>query len=104
MVCAMSGKRPQDTLYRLADAGRVEKNYVNAWAYLRNRHVHPKLQDLEKPTPTDMQKLFDHLRKAEVLLRQLTFYLIDYKGPFTDYGACNYPSKQYPLAVEIGSA
>ena len=103
-INAMSSKRPQDTLYRLADAGRVEKNYVNAWAYLRNRHVHPKLQDLEKPTPTDMQKLFDHLRKAEVLLRQLTFYLIDYKGPFTDYGACNYPSKQYPLAVEIGSA
>ena len=103
-ISAMSSRRPQDTLYRLAGEGRVEKNYVNAWAYLRNRHVHPKLQDLEKPTPIDMQKLFDHLHKVEVLLRQLTFHLIGYTGPFTDYGAHDFPSKQYPLAIEIGSA
>jgi hypothetical protein len=106
-INAMSNKRPQDTLYVLAAAGLVEKNYVDAWAYLRNRHVHPRLQDLEKPTPVDMQKLLDHVHKVEVLLRQLTFHLIGYEGPFTDYGAHgthDFPSKQYPLAVEIGSA
>ena len=102
-ICAMSYKRPQDALYVLADAGRVEKKYVDAWAYLRNRHVHPKLRDLEKPTQVDMQKLFDHIRKAEVLLRQLTFHLIGYEGPFTDYGAHDSPSEQYPLPVEIRS-
>ena len=103
-INAMSNKRPQDTLYVLAAAGRVEKNYVDAWAYLRNRHVHPKLQDLEKPTSVDMQKLLDHIHKVEVLRRQLTFHLIGYEGPFTDYGAHDFSSKQYPLAVEIGSA
>ena len=106
-LSAMNNKRPQDILYALADTGRVEKNYVDAWRYLRNRHVHPKLQDIEKPTPVDMQKLLDHIHKVEVLLRQLTFHLIGYEGPFTDYGARgthDFPSKQYPLAVEIGSA
>jgi hypothetical protein len=103
-IKAMNNKRPQDTLYVLAAAGRVEKKYVDAWAYLRNRHVHPKLQDLEKPTPVDMQKLLDHIHKVEVLLRQITFHLIGYDGPFTDYGAHDFPSKQYPSAVEIGSA
>ena len=103
-IYAMSNKRPQDTLYMLAGVGRVEKNYVDAWAYLRNRHVHPKLEDLEKPTPVDMQKLLDRIHKVEVLLRQLTFHLIGYEGPFTDYGTLAFPSKQYPLAVEISSA
>ena len=97
-INAMSNKRPQDSLYVMAEAGLVEKNYVKAWAYLRNGHVHPNLQDLEKPTAVDMQKLLDHIHKVEVLLRQLVFHLIDYKGPYTDYGAPNFPSKQYPLA------
>ncbi|MDE2514957.1 MAG: hypothetical protein KGL12_02920 [Rhodospirillales bacterium] len=101
-INAMSNKRPQDTLYALAAMGRVEKNYINAWSYLRNRHVHPRPQDLKEPTLVDMQKLLDQIHRVEVLLRQLTFYLIDYQGPFTDYGEHDFPSKQYPLAVEGG--
>lgn len=102
-ICSMSNKSPKDTLYALTATGRVKKNYVNAWNYLRNRHVHPKLKDLAKPTPVDMQKLLDHIHKVEVLLRQLTFHLIGYEGPFTDYGVHDFPSEQYPLPVEIGS-
>jgi hypothetical protein len=96
-IAAMGNKRPKDTMYSLAEAGYVEKAYVDAWTYLRNRHVHPTLKDLEKPHPIDYQKLLDRIHRVEVLLRQLTFYLIEYKGPFTDYGAENFPSKQYPL-------
>jgi hypothetical protein len=99
-IKAMGNKRPQDTLYALATTGHVEKDYVDAWEYLRNRHVHPKLKDLQKPTPVDNQKLLDHIHRVEVLLRQLTFYLIVYEGPFTDYGCHGTPvfsSKQYPL-------
>jgi hypothetical protein len=44
-----------------------------------------------------MQKLFDRIHEVEVLLRQLTFHLMEYEGPFTDYGVHGYPSKQYPL-------
>jgi hypothetical protein len=68
----------------LSPTGHVEKAYVDAWTYLRNRHVHPTLKDLKKPDAIDYQKLLDHIHRVEVLLRQLTFYLIGYKGPFTD--------------------
>ena len=96
-IDSMGNKRPEDTLYALANIGRVEKAYVKAWRYLRNRHVHPSIKDLNKPDPTDYQNLFDNIRRVEVLLRQLTFYLIGYEGPFTDYATANFASKQYPL-------
>jgi hypothetical protein len=107
LINAMSSKRPQDALYALAETGHVEKAYVDAWEYLRNRHVHPKLKDLQKPSPVDFQKLLDHIHRVETLLRQLTFYLIGYEGPFTDYGVYGkhaFPSKQYPLVLNSGSA
>ncbi len=94
-IAALSNKRPQDIMHALADTGHVEKAYVDAWTYLRNRHVHPTLKDLKKPDPVYYQKLLDNIHRVEVLLRQLTFYLIGYKGPFTDYGAENFPSKQW---------
>ena len=103
-INAMSNKRPQDTLYALADAGQVEKKYVKAWTDLRNRQVHPNLQDLGKPTAVATQKLLHHIHKVEVLLKQLTFHLIGYAGFFTDYGTPNLATKRYPLAVEASPA
>jgi hypothetical protein len=101
LISSMSKKRPQDTLHALAKTGHIEKDYIKSWSDLRNRHVHPSLKDLKKPNPADNQKLFDHIRRVETLLRQLTFYLIGYEGPFTDYGVDgehNFPSKPYPLS------
>jgi hypothetical protein len=97
LIGMMGRRRPQDTLYGLADTGFAERAYVDAWTYLRNRHVHPTIKDLKKPDLSDYQKLYDNIHRVEVLLHQLTFYLIGYKGPFTDYGTANFPSKQYPL-------
>jgi hypothetical protein len=31
------------------------------------------------------------------LLYQLTFYLIEYIGPYTDLGTCGWPLRQYSL-------
>jgi hypothetical protein len=97
LVGSMGHKRPQDTLYALAKSGHVDEAYIEAWADLRNRHVHPKLKDLKKPDAIDYQDLLDRIHRAEVLLRQLTLYLIGYEGPYTDYGAYNFPSRNYPL-------
>jgi hypothetical protein len=97
LMANMSNNRPQDTLHALAKTGHVEKNYIRSWTYLRNRHVHPKLKDLNKPDLVDYQKLLDSIHHVEVLLNQLTFQLIGYEGPFTDYGAEGFPSRQYPL-------
>jgi hypothetical protein len=100
-IDAMSNKRARDTLHTLAATGHVEEDYIKAWAHLRNRHVHPTLKDLKKLDQVDYQKLLDHIHRVEVLLRQLTFYLIGYQGPFTDYGVHGdhgfFPSKQYPM-------
>lgn len=100
-IASMSKKRPDDTLYALAESGHVEEAYIRAWRKLRNRHVHPTLKDLKKPDPIDYQKLLDQIHRVETLLRQLTFYLIGYEGPFTDYGVHgmhDFPSKEYPLS------
>jgi hypothetical protein len=100
IIGGLSEKRPQDTLYKLAKTGHVDNAYITAWKNLRNRQVHPKLKDLKKPSPKDTQKLLDNIHRTEVLLRQLTFFLIGYEGPFTDYGVHGdhaFPSKRYPL-------
>lgn len=97
LITMLGNKRPQDTLHDLAKAGYVEKSYIKSWQDLRNRHVHPTIKDLKKPNLNDYQKLLDNIHRVEVLLHQLTFYLIEYKGSFTDYGTENFPLKQYPL-------
>jgi len=101
-IDAMSKKRARDTLHTLAATGHVEEDYIKAWTHLRNRHAHPTIKDLKKPDQVDYQKLIDRIHRVEVLLRQLTFYLIEYEGPFTDYGVHGgqaFPSKQYPIKV-----
>ena len=98
-INAMSNRNVKDTLYALTENSYVEKSYVKSWEYLRNRHVHPKPSDLKKPDLADIQTLLNRIHQVEVLLRQVVFYLIGYRGPFTDYGAENFPLKQYPLVA-----
>ena len=98
LIRSMGNKRPLDTLYALVETGHIDRAYAKAWDELRNRHVHPKPKDLRTPQGVDYQELLDRIHRAEVVLRQLTFYLIGYEGPYTDYGAPNSPSKSYPAA------
>jgi hypothetical protein len=98
-ISSLGAKRPEDTLYALAALGYVEKDYIRAWRDLRNRQLHPILKNRYQSNPIDYQKLLDKIHKVEVLLRQLTFHLMGYVGPFTDYGTNKWPSKQYPLEV-----
>lgn len=98
LIGALGEERVQDKLHTLVATGHVDLAYIKAWTRLRNRHVHPKLKELKKPDTVGMQELMDLIHQVEVLLRQLTFYLIGYTGPFTDYGVAGFPSRQYPLA------
>jgi len=103
-IAAMTQKRPQDTLYELAGDNKIQEEYIRSWSKLRNKHVHPNLKDLKIPTPKDTQSLINEINKVQVMLRQLTFFLIGYEGRFTDYGEYGFPSKNYPLRalLEIG--
>lgn len=102
-IAAMTQKRPQDTLYELADDNKIQKEYIKSWSKIRNKHVHPKPKDLKIPTSRDTQLLIDELNKVQVILRQLTFFIIKYEGKFTDYGKYNFPSEQYPLNSPVTS-
>lgn len=90
-------KRPTDTLKELAKQGKAQDNYINAWSKLRNKHLHPKLTDMKVPGLADYQGISDQIRKVEVLIYQVIFHLIEYRGPYTDYGTENHPSAMYPL-------
>jgi len=95
LVNMMGSKSAKDSLYWLAEEGRVEKDYIKSWSDLRNKHVHPSIRDLKKPEMTDYQDWVDDIRRVGVLLNQISFHLIGYSGPYTDYGAENFPTKTY---------
>jgi len=101
LIGTLGQERVQDKMYHLVATGHVDPVYVKAWGRLRNRLVHPKIKDLRKPDSVDMQNLLDLIHQVEVLLRQITFYLIDYTGPFTDYGTDGFPTKQYPMMPPV---
>jgi hypothetical protein len=90
--------RPQDRLKPLERRGYIGKEYIEAWSSLRNRHVHPSEIDLRNMTEIDYhQTVINRIYKATALMYQITFYLIGYKGKFTDYGAVGHRLKDYPF-------
>ncbi len=91
-------KGTKQKLRELAEKGYVDRKYVDAWDRLRNRHVHPNLTDLKLPGPSEYRELLQRLWQVGTLLHQLTFYIIGYNGPFTDYGRAGCLSRHYPLS------
>ena len=66
--------------------------------------MHPSLADLKRAGPNEYRERFQRLWQMGTLLHQLTFYIIQYEGPFTDYDRPGRPSKQYPLLGQDDSA
>ncbi len=98
LIGSAASKGVQETLRELSEKGYVDKEHVKAWGKLRNRHVHPNLVDLQLPGPAKYKELFNRLQQIGMLLHQLTFHLIKYEGPFTEYGRDGVTSQQYPLS------
>jgi len=44
----------------------------------------------------EIQSMFDLINKTTTFMYQIVFYLIGYKGPYSDYGKHGYPPGQYP--------
>ena len=98
LIGSSADKGVKQTLRELAEIGHVDKRHAAAWDKLRNRHVHPKLADLRLPGSAEYRDLFRLLWQVEMLLHQLTFHLIEYEGPYTDYSREGLASQQYPLS------
>lgn len=90
---------PTAKLKWLATQGRVEKAYINTWNDLRNAQVHPKLADLAEPDEATYQNQLGRIHSVQVLLCQVTYHVIGYRGYYTDYAAEDWPDKPYPLAM-----
>ena len=98
LIGGSADKGAKQILRELAEKGRVDRRCVAAWDKLRNGRVHPNLVDLRLPDAADYRELYKRLQQVGVLLHQLTFHLIGYEGPFTDYGHMN-GTRQYPLSM-----
>jgi hypothetical protein len=107
LIGGSADKGAKQILRELAGKNRVDRGYVDAWDKLRNGRVHPNLVDLRLPGAADYRELYKRLQQVGILLHQLTFHLIGYEGPFTDYGGDVRVSRPYPLieseAGESGS-
>ena len=98
LIGASADKGVKQILPELAEIGHADKKYIDAWGHLRHRHIHPNLADLRLPGAADYRELFRRLQQVGMLLHQLTFHLIGYQGPFTDYSRAGLGSRQYPLS------
>lgn len=85
----MPGKETSKrTLDRLVSENKISKIRRDAWIDLRNRVSHGKHIVFN-------QKNLNSVGDIEVLLHQLIFQLIGYKGKYKDYGLLGYPCKIY---------
>ncbi len=84
----MCGPTATDQLRGLTKAGKVTAEYVRAWADLRNRLAHA---GHSRHLP--LQEFIDLLTSVTVLLHQLVFTAIGYRGSYTDYGSPGWPQK-----------
>jgi hypothetical protein len=96
LLGSMNNTRVQDRLRPLTVSGNVTSAYVKAWSSLRNKHVHPKAIDLKKLSEGDIQDFLDLIYKVTTLMHEIVFYLIDYRGPYQDFGSNGWPIKIYP--------
>lgn len=86
----MPGKEtPKRTLDRLIAEDKILDKRKKAWIRLRNTVAHRQYIAFN-------QKNLNFVGDVEVLLHQLIFQLIGYKGKYVDYGEIGYPRKQYP--------
>jgi hypothetical protein len=99
LIGSMDNPRPKDKLIFLERGGRVTSDYVTAWSKLRNKGVHPKTIDLQNLSDHNFQELLDLIYKVTTLMYEIVFHLIDYVGPYQDYGSHGWPIKNYPHPV-----
>lgn len=98
-INAMRSARAKDRLLALAAEAIVQKRDVDAWDRIRNRGAHAR-----PPESSERQEWIDDCHKTSVLLHHLLFRAIGYQGLYTDYGAANWPAKNYAASPDTPAA
>ena len=89
---------PTDKLRRLVDLDVIEQPLFKAWKKVRNSAAHGYYVK-----PGKFKKYANQCDKTGVLFTKLVFFLIDYKGYFTDYSEIGWPLCQFGK-FEMGPA
>ena len=97
LVAGLAFVRAIDRMKWLADHGGADPTHVEAWQKLRHRSVHPAVKGDVDVASRDFQKMIDELHRMTVLLYHIVFYVIGYRGPYTDYATRSFPTKNYPV-------
>lgn len=82
--------RAVDRLQALAASGAINPDYIRAWKRLRNVNAHA-FQSGELGA-----RQVDLIKQCTVLLYQIIFHAIGYKGVYTDYATPGWPLRTYP--------
>jgi hypothetical protein len=86
-----SHPRPVDKMRLLAKKGAIAEQQWKAWQKLRNINVHSF-----QATGLSTAESSAFVASGRVLLYQLIFHLIGYRGPYLDFTIADWPLKQYP--------
>jgi hypothetical protein len=92
------GLRPIDRMYAIARDGVIDERYIKPWSNLRNKSTHAG-----EPGSRTYQELVDRVLTAAVLMYEMVFHAIGYKGRYTDYSTYGFPARWYPsrgVAIE----
>jgi hypothetical protein len=87
----MLGRRAVDMLHDMAAAGMIRKEFIPQWKKLRNISAHGAVA--KTPRIEDILRSRD---AALVLMHQIVFTAIGYRGFFTDYSTAGWPPSTYP--------
>ena len=91
LIGGLKKSRAVDKLYDMVATNSVTEKNIGVWKKLRNSVAHGDWSRSE-----NLQGLLDDFGDVLVLLYQLIFQLIGYRGKQTDWGALDWPEIEYP--------
>ena len=89
-VGSMAGAKGQDILKELCNKGIIKETLFEKWKCLRNPSAHADVLN-----PSKIQEYFDLCHANIVLIYHLIFYIIGYRGIYTNYQQHGFPKALY---------
>lgn len=91
MMGIMKSSSASDRLHVLARAGVIEEEDIKAWKSIRHPAAHGGLE----VDPSKLQSLLERINRLVVMIYKLVFFMIDYKGKYTDYATRGWPPAEF---------
>jgi hypothetical protein len=95
LIGGLKNISPQSHFYALANRGWVTSRLVDTWRPLRTSRAHA-LNRKAKESSEELRELVRHRADVLILMYQLVFWAIKYRGSFTNYSEHGWPPQLYP--------